>query len=106
MNINLLATKLEPQVLPPYAGEEEPLLFRDHLAIERTRLANERTLLAWMRTSLMMLVSGITLLKLFQDVLIMEVLGGVLIPTSLFLAALGGFRYWRTRSSIEGALDK
>ena len=80
------------------------MILRDHLAIERTRLANERTLLAWVRSALMMLVSGITLLKLFEGVIAMQVLGGVLVPASLLVAAVGGVRYWRTRTSIEAAL--
>ncbi len=88
----------------PYAGYGGQLILRDQLAIDRTRLANERTLLAWLRTALMMLVSGITLLKLFEGILIMEVIGGVMIPASLISAAWGIRRYWKTRTSIDIAL--
>ena len=104
--MNLLAMKTEHDLPPPYADKDEPLILRDHLAIERTRMANERTLLAWVRTALMMLVSGITLLKLFQGVAAMEALGGVLVPTSLLVAAVGGVRCWRAHTSIKAALDK
>ena len=61
----------------------------DVLAIDRTRLANERALLSCIRTGLMLLVSGISLLKLFEGVLVMEVLGAVLIPAGILTAVLG-----------------
>jgi putative membrane protein len=85
----------------PYADPALQLILRDLLAIDRTRLANERTVLAWLRTALMMLVSGITLLKLFEGVVVMEVIGSTLIPASLLTAAWGLRRYLRTRASIE-----
>ena len=47
----------------PYAAHSHQLILRDVLAIDRTRLANERTLLAWLRTALMLLISGVTLIK-------------------------------------------
>jgi putative membrane protein len=90
----------------PYAGFSENLILRDHLAIDRTRLANERTLLSWLRTALMMLVSGITLLKLFEGVMPMETLGALLIPTSLWVGFLGARRYRLTRRSIQTALGE
>ncbi|MCB1876996.1 MAG: DUF202 domain-containing protein [Chromatiales bacterium] len=85
----------------PYAGRAQQLILRDALAIDRTRLANERTLLAWLRTALMALVSGITLLKLFEGQIVMEVLGSLLIPLALLTAVMGGRRYLRTREHIE-----
>jgi len=75
------------------------------LAIDRTRLANERTLLSWIRTALMLLVSGVTLLKLFKGILVMEVIGAALIPAGFFIAGLGVRHYLRTRALIE-AVDK
>jgi putative membrane protein len=93
----------EDSTRPPYTGHPGQLILRDELAIDRTRLANERTLLAWMRTALMLLVSGITLLKLFEGVTAMEVLGAALIPAGLVTAGLGLRRYLRTRASIEAA---
>lgn len=89
---------------PPYAGCGSAMILRDRLAIDRTRLANERTLLAWMRTALMTLVSGITLIKLFEGVIAMELLGGILVPLSLFMAAWGALRYRQTRLSIANTL--
>ena len=87
-----------------HAGNAKNLILRDQLAIDRTRLANERTLLAWWRTALMMLVSGITLLKLFEGNIAIELIGGALIPVSLLTASWGTYRFWRTRASIKVAV--
>ncbi len=75
------------------------------LAIDRTRLANERTLLAWLRTALMLFVTGVTLIKLFEGVLAMEILGMLLLPTGLLAAGYGLYRYLRTRALI-GATEQ
>jgi len=93
----------EATPISPYAGRAQQLILRDVLAIDRTRLANERTLLAWLRTALMLLVSGVTLLKLFEGNLAMEVLGAALIPAGILTAALGLRRYLQTRTLIQAA---
>jgi putative membrane protein len=80
-----------------------PLILRDVLAIDRTRLANERTLLAWLRTAIMLLVSGVTLIKLFEGITALEVMGALLIPLGLLTAAWGFRRYLHTRILIEEA---
>jgi len=84
---------------PPHPGET--LILRDVLAIDRTRLANERTLLAWLRTAIMLVVSGVTLIKLFQSVFFMEAIGAVLIPVGLLTATWGFRRYLHTCRLIE-----
>lgn len=84
-----------------YARPTEQLILRDVLAIDRTRLANERMLLAWIRTAVMLLVSGITLIKLFEGIAVMEILGSLLIPAGLLTAALGIHRYFSTRNLID-----
>jgi len=43
---------------------ENKLITRDWLAIERTKLANERTFLAYFRTFIVFLGTGLTILKL------------------------------------------
>lgn len=88
------------------ADTGKPAALSDELAIVRTCLANERTLLTWLRVALMVLVSGLTLLKLFEGVVAMEVTGGALIPASALVAALGTRRYWRTRATIMAALGE
>jgi len=88
----------------PYADRQtRPLILRDVLAIDRTRLANERTLLSWLRTAVVMLVAGITLLKLFAGNWTVQVIGVVLIVSSVPVALLGLRRYLRLRALIEAA---
>jgi len=95
--------KFIPHPHPPYAEHNQQLILRDVLAIDRTRLANERTLLAWVRTAVMLLVSGMTLMKLFAGVWVLETLGLVLIPVALVAVAIGLRRYFQTRSLIEAS---
>lgn len=90
---------------PSYAIRGNQLILRDVLAIDRTRLANERTLLAWLRTALMLFVTGVTLIKLFEGVLAIELLGILLLPTGLLAAGYGLHRYLRTRALI-GATEQ
>lgn len=87
----------------PYSTPGQPLILRDVLAIDRTRLANERTLLAWIRTALMLLVSGVTLIKVFEGVMALELLGFALIPLAILVATLGLRRYLQTRRLISQA---
>ena len=44
--------------------ENNSLITRDWLAIERTKLANERTFLAYFRTSMVFLGTGLSILKI------------------------------------------
>ena len=89
---------------PLYSYPAEQLILRDMLAIDRTRLANERTLLAWVRTALMLIVSGITIIKLFEGLWLMELLGSVLIPVGFATAAIGIWRYFRIRAAINATI--
>jgi len=89
----------------PCSTPDQPLILRDVLALSRTRLANERTLLAWLRTALMLLVSGITLIKLFEGVKPLEILGAILIPVSMLVAALGARGYIKTCRLIRAAQE-
>ncbi|MGD8587651.1 MAG: DUF202 domain-containing protein [Chromatiales bacterium] len=88
---------------PPYLEHGHQLILRDVLAIDRTRLANERTLLSWVRTAVMLLVSGVTLLKLFAGIWPLELLGALLIPVALVAVAIGLRRYLHTRDLIEAS---
>ncbi len=44
----------------------EKLILRDHLALERTKLANERTLFSYIRTSLYLLTAGIGIYQIYK----------------------------------------
>lgn len=85
----------------PYQNHPHQIILRDVLAIDRTRLANERTLLAWLRTAVMFLVSGVTLIKLFEDVLLIRLTGYALIPCALAIGGLGLQRYLRVCEQIR-----
>ncbi|MDZ7334897.1 MAG: DUF202 domain-containing protein [candidate division KSB1 bacterium] len=80
------------------------LILRDQLAMDRTILANERTLLAYVRTALAFLVTGVGLIKFFQD-LWLEILGGVSLFLSLTSIFFGIWRY-RRYASIYKILRK
>jgi putative membrane protein len=73
--------------------QQDELILRDELALDRTRLANERTLLSYARTGLMLAVTGGTAIKLFGEESKQYVLwGGVLIIVGI---AIGLFGLWR-----------
>jgi putative membrane protein len=83
---------------------KENLDLRECLALERTTLANERTFLAYARTAVMVFITGITVFKVFPDILIIFILGwnAVLISVILFFAGLKKYiRRFRSIASIE-----
>jgi len=45
------------QVTDEFTNEEK-IILRDHLAMERTKLANERTLLSYLRSALYLFLGG------------------------------------------------
>ena len=76
--------------------QPEKLILRDVLALDRTLLANERTLLAYMRTATMLLISSITIIKLFADNPTMVLFGYLLLPVSFGVALFGSLRFRKT----------
>ena len=75
---------------------------RDHLAMERTKLANERTLLSYVRSSLYLLLGGIGLVgikqNLFED---LKVVGLVAIGLSVLFLAVGIIRYIQLKRHLR-----
>ena len=65
--------------------QEENLILRDCLALERTNQANERTFLAYARTAVMALFTGISLFKLFPESMAMYIFGWASIIASFIL---------------------
>ncbi|HOX07769.1 MAG TPA: DUF202 domain-containing protein [Planctomycetota bacterium] len=52
----------------PYAQfQNDELILRDELAIDRTLLANERTLLAYLRSAIGLLIAGVTIMHFGQE---------------------------------------
>lgn len=90
----------------PYSTfDHKRMNYRDYLAIDRTTLANERTLLSYGRTALMILATGISLIKIFESPGI-ALLGYALIPISVAIFLIGLHRFLRIRHAIYSALDR
>jgi putative membrane protein len=82
----------------PLPGESD---LRDRLALDRTRLANERTALAHARTTIMLVVTGGTLIKLFAPQPAALTSGWALVAVGLALFAFGMWRYLVLRSALR-----
>ncbi|MEM7314449.1 MAG: DUF202 domain-containing protein [Planctomycetota bacterium] len=74
--------------------DSQEFTLRDQLARDRTILANERTVLSYVRTTIMLLVSSVSLLKLFPENNIARIAGMVLIPLSIVTALIGTRRFF------------
>ena len=70
------------------------------LALERTRLANERTLLAYARTTIMLVVSGVTLIKLFPEDPTFQRLGWSMLPIAFVSMGIGVYRFVRLQRRL------
>ncbi|MBP8824811.1 MAG: DUF202 domain-containing protein [Flavobacteriales bacterium] len=84
----------------PAFKNREPLILRDHLAMERTRLANERTLLSYIRSSLYLLVGGVALVQVegFGN---LHYAGYLALVLCLLFLAVGLFRFLRLRDQLD-----
>lgn len=80
--------------------EKKDLITRDWLAIDRTKMANERTFLAYLRTVLVILGSGIALLRveMLHD---LRSFGFVLIGIAPFILIFGISRFFYIRGQIH-----
>lgn len=73
---------------------EERIILRDHLALERTKLANERTLLSYLRASLYLFLGGSALIGLNHEVLgNLKWVGNAGIFFSVFFLIIGIYRF-------------
>jgi putative membrane protein len=75
---------------------------RDRLAVERTVLANERTLLAYVRTALAFAIAGASAIH-FLDSPVVDVLGWISVAAGVVTAAIGAWRFVRTRRQLAGS---
>ena len=80
--------------------EQDKLILRDKLAIERTNMAIERTFLAYFRSSIFFFVSGLSIINihLFRKV---DYLGIMLIVLSPVLLAIGLYSMFRAKKKIK-----
>jgi putative membrane protein len=79
---------------------QDQIILRDYLALERTKLANERTLLAYSRTSLYMLLGGIAFLQLKDFEKIIWV-GYLALGLSIVLIIVGLYRYFLIKYRLK-----
>lgn len=79
----------------------ETLILRDFLAIERTRLANVRTLFAYVRTSLYLLTAGIGILQI-ESISRIYWIAWICILSSIILFFMGFFRFWKMKKQLDG----
>ena len=80
--------------------QQNTLLTRDWLAIERTKLANERTFLAYFRTFVVFLGTGLTVLKIefFSE---LKPFGILLLIISPIILLVGIIRLFRVKQTIR-----
>lgn len=84
--------------------EESKISLADQLAIERTRMANERTLLAYFRTFIILISSGIAIIKLdFLNQI--NLLGIILISFSPLVLVFGVYRYYSLKRKIKSFIQ-
>ena len=88
-----------PKIVSDFKNNDR-IILRDFLALERTTLANERTLFAYIRTSLYLMLGGIALIQLekFHQ---LSWLGYVAFVISGFLIIFGLIRYFKLRSKLS-----
>ncbi len=78
---------------------------RNDLAIERNELANERTVLSYARTSIMSFLTGVTVIKLFPDILAFRILGWISIALSVVIIIIGLKKFVIKVKSLRRAHD-
>ena len=77
------------------------LILRDHPALDRTKLTNQRTMPAHLRTAIMLLVSGVTLIKVFHSETVVVISGIALLPISLIVAGIGLVSFLMTKRRMK-----
>jgi putative membrane protein len=80
--------------------QENDLILRDELAVDRTRLANERTLLAYLRSAVALLIAGVTIMHFSQQPWF-SLIGLLCLPFGALTATIGIIRYRRVAQSIR-----
>ena len=83
---------------------DDELILRDLLALDRTRLANERTFLAYVRTSIMVGVSGVSFITLFPNSRFAQISGWALLPIAALLMLFATGRFMRLKHSLSTLL--
>ena len=84
----------------PYTRfQNEELILRDELAIDRTLLANERTLLAYLRSGVALVLAGVSMMHFAQHGWFWK-LGVACLPCGLISALIGIVRHQKMNTAI------
>lgn len=78
----------------------EDIILRDHLAMERTKLANERTLLSYVRTSLYLLLGAMAFLGM-RDLIQIKWLGYFLLALAVIVLGIGTIRFIQLKKHLK-----
>ncbi len=79
-----------------YIQEQEEMILRDYLAVDRTMLANEASFMSYVRTALTMIAAGATLIKFFDGNPAFQVIGWAFVTIGGWLVIHGYNRFSRT----------
>jgi putative membrane protein len=93
-----------PKALYHFENKEE-IIFRDYLAIERTKLANERTLLSYIRTSLYLFLGAIAFFQL-DGLDKIKWLAYPSVILSILSLIIGIVKYYRLKNRLNNAMTK
>ena len=79
---------------------QDEIILRDYLALERTKLANERTLLSYIRSALYLLLGGIAIIQLegFERI---KFLGYVSLGLTIALVIIGVYRFQKLNRQLK-----
>jgi putative membrane protein len=74
-------------------------VFCEQLSLDRTALSNERTFLSYIRTALAVFLTGATLIK-FYNSLVLTIVGWGMLGAGLFIFGVGLLRYRRIKRRL------
>jgi putative membrane protein len=83
----------------------EEIILRDYLALERTKLANERTLLSYIRSSLYLMLGGIAIIQLegFESI---KFIGYICLGLTILLVIIGLYRFNKLNRQLKGYYEQ
>lgn len=81
-------------------NNQEKIILRDYLALERTRLANERTLFSYVRTSLYLLTVGLGIFEI-ESIRHLRMVAWICVAISVVLFVFGFYKYYRLKKYLN-----
>lgn len=81
-------------------NNQEKIILRDYLALERTRLANERTLFSYVRTSLYLLTVGLGIIEI-ESIQHLRMMAWICVAISVVLFVFGFYKYYRLKKYLN-----